>query len=500
MAETSYRVLYRKYRPQIFGEVIGQNTIVTALKRSVKNSTFAHAYVFTGPRGTGKTSTAKIMAKAINCESPIDGEPCGKCQSCINFKTSPDIIEIDAASNNGVDEIRELRTNIALAPSSSKYKVYIIDEVHMLSAGAFNALLKTLEEPPSHVVFILATTEVYKIPITILSRCQRLDFKKISENDMTNYLKIICQKEKINCTEEALDEIYNLSEGCLRDALSILDQLLKSSSEINMDTVLERYELISTKTIDELLSATKNGNVKTIIETIDQLMTNGYNVQRLIRRLIVHIEKECINIKLKNQKKYSYQMLKKLIFSLNELYTESRINDNTYTMLKIAFLDSIEDEIKHENVRTTVTNQPKQMGIIDIRINNCFVEANKQALKQLLDFWNNIDKKTKIDIDINEYKPVASSGKYAIFVSEDESLVDLFNIKKEQIENFFQKSNMAIKVISIVEERWMQEKNKYKENIKRGVKYNYVDEPMIKPKEEDETIKQIFDDEIVEVS
>ena len=271
----NYKVLYRKYRPSTFEEIIGQENIVKILKSSIEEDKISHAYIFTGPRGTGKTSTAKVLAKALNCENLNNGEPCGKCQNCLGFSTSPDIIEIDAASNNGVDEIRELRNNITLAPSMSKYKVYIIDEVHMLSTGAFNALLKTLEEPPAHAIFILATTEIYKVPITILSRCQRYDFKKIGKSDMVNYLKKVCKNEKIECDDNVLDEIYVLSDGCLRDALSILDQNSKSDSKITLEELEKNYELISVAKIENLLNYIFTGNVNEIINILNEIENTG---------------------------------------------------------------------------------------------------------------------------------------------------------------------------------------------------------------------------------
>ena len=194
----NYKVLYRKYRPSNFDEVVGQNNTISLLKDSVINEKISHAYIFSGPRGTGKTSSAKIFAKAINCLEPINGNPCGKCANCLGFNDSNDIYEIDAASNNGVDQIREIVDNIKLTPINMKYKVYIIDEVHMLSTSAFNALLLTLEEPPKHAVFILATTDIEDVPITVLSRCQRLDFHKISERDISENLKKICEKESID--------------------------------------------------------------------------------------------------------------------------------------------------------------------------------------------------------------------------------------------------------------------------------------------------------------
>ena len=221
-----YKVLYRKYRPNNFENIIGQHYIIKTLKNSIINNNISHAYIFSGPRGTGKTTTAKVFSKAINCSNPVDGSPCEKCEFCTNFHENPDIIEIDAASNNGVDEIRNLIDNIKLTPTNGKYKVYIIDEVHMLTTSAFNALLLTLEGPPAHSIFILATTNIESVPITILSRCQRFDFQKITIDDIVKRLSEICKLENIDIEDDALTEIAYLSEGRMRDALSLLDQLI----------------------------------------------------------------------------------------------------------------------------------------------------------------------------------------------------------------------------------------------------------------------------------
>lgn len=222
----SYTALYRKWRPKDFKDVKGQDAIVTTLQNQIKSNRIGHAYLFCGTRGTGKTSIAKIFAKAVNCENPIDGNPCGECASCklIAAGNSMNVIEIDAASNNSVEDVRQIRENVAYSPADAKYKVYIIDEVHMLSQGAFNALLKTLEEPPSYVIFILATTESHKIPVTILSRCQRYDFKRIPQDTISSRLHEIISSEKIAAEEKAIEYIARIADGGMRDALSLLDQ------------------------------------------------------------------------------------------------------------------------------------------------------------------------------------------------------------------------------------------------------------------------------------
>ena len=239
-----YKVFYRKYRPKNFNELVDQDNIKDILVNSIKLNRIAHAYIFTGPRGTGKTSTAKIFAKTLNCINNTNGLSCDNCEMCTTYNESADIIEIDAASNNGVEEIRSLRDSVKIAPYNSKYKVYIIDEVHMLSNSAWNAFLKTLEEPPAHVIFILATTEINKIPETVMSRCQRFDFSKISSNKMKEHLSKICKLENIDIDETALEEIDKMSNGCLRDALSYLDKISKYDCKIDVNLLEKNFGII----------------------------------------------------------------------------------------------------------------------------------------------------------------------------------------------------------------------------------------------------------------
>ena len=285
-----YQALYRKYRPTTFDEVIGQDVITRTLTNEILKEKISHAYLFTGPRGTGKTTIAKIFAKTVNCVHLNNGMPCEKCVVCtqINSKQSTDIVEIDAASNNGVDEIREIRNKINLVPSISKYKVYIIDEVHMLTVGAFNALLKTLEEPPAHIIFILATTEPHKIPSTILSRCQRFDFKRISIKKIFSRLKIISERENIEIDDDSLMEIARLSDGGMRDAISMLDQVLSySEKNITINEIHEVNGTLSYYEISDFITKIFENNILEVLKSIDDYVDRGKNVVKLSEELVL---------------------------------------------------------------------------------------------------------------------------------------------------------------------------------------------------------------------
>lgn len=282
----SYTALYRKWRPDRFDDVKGQDAIVTTLKNQIIQDRVGHAYLFCGTRGTGKTTVAKIMAKAVNCEAPVNGNPCGKCASCraASDGISMNIIEIDAASNNGVDSIREIRDEVTYAPTDGKFKVYIIDEVHMLSTGAFNALLKTLEEPPSYVIFILATTEVHRIPITILSRCQRYDFKRISVDTIVERLNELMESEGIKAEEKAVRYIARTADGALRDALSLLDQCnsFYFGQELTYDKVLEVLGAVDTKVFSDLLCAIMARDIKAAVKILDKVVVQGRELTQFV--------------------------------------------------------------------------------------------------------------------------------------------------------------------------------------------------------------------------
>ena len=285
-----YRVLYRKWRPKTFEDVTGQPQVTQTLKQELVAGRIAHAYLFTGSRGTGKTTCAKILAKAINCLNPIDGEPCGTCEICrgIDEGSVTDVVEIDAASNNGVDNIRMLREEAGFTPAMAKYRVYIIDEVHMLSIGAFNALLKTLEEPPAHVVFILATTEVHKMPATILSRCQRFEFKRISPDDSAQRLCYIAREEGADLDDEAALLISRLADGALRDALSILDQCIGVSNHVTTEVVCSTVGIVGREHLYQLVDAAASQNSAKALELIDQLYRGSKDMARLCEELSVY--------------------------------------------------------------------------------------------------------------------------------------------------------------------------------------------------------------------
>ncbi len=299
-----YQVLYRKWRPQTFSDVVGQAHVTASLTGAVKSGRLSHAYLFTGSRGTGKTSCAKILAKAVNCEHPVDGNPCNQCDTCRGIDSGAilDVIEIDAASNNGVDNIRDLREEANYTPTHAKYRVYIIDEVHMLSTGAFNALLKTLEEPPEHVKFILATTEVHKLPSTILSRCQRFDFKRIEPQDIAARLQYVATEEHIPLTEDGAVLIARISDGAMRDALSLLDRCAAYGTEITEEVVSDAAGLAGREHLFTLVEAVAARDSAKTLTLLNDLYNNACNMERLVADLISHFRNMMIARSVPNYK------------------------------------------------------------------------------------------------------------------------------------------------------------------------------------------------------
>ncbi len=358
-----YQALYRKYRPKTLDDVCGQDVIVKIIRNSILNNQINHAYLFAGPRGTGKTSIAKIFAKIINCENPIDCTPCGKCTSCTQENNS-DIIEIDAASNNGVDEIRELRNKVNLLPAYGKYKVYIIDEVHMLTQGAFNALLKTLEEPPAHVIFILATTDPHKVIDTILSRCQRLDFKKISNEAIVDNLSKIAKKEKIDIDQNALNEIAKLADGGMRDSVGMLDQARAyTEGKITINDIHDINGTLTENDLKELLENIINNQLDEVLEKIDNYNDKGKNFVKLaeeftdfIRNILLFKEapnyfKERIQ-NITNYEEISSKISIKELFYiieiLNKYSFEMKNNNNSKLLFELALIKIISEKNKEK--------------------------------------------------------------------------------------------------------------------------------------------------------
>lgn len=292
-----YTALYRKYRPRKFRDLVGQEHIATTLLNANKQNKVAHAYLFCGPRGTGKTSAAQIMSRAVNCLQPEDNEPCGKCEACkrILAGNSLDILEIDAASNRGIDEMRELREQVKYTPAQEKYKVYIIDEVHMLTTEAFNALLKTLEEPPAHVIFILATTEPHKVPVTVISRCQRFDFHRIGQKAIVNHLANICQKEHVDAAPEALELIARRAEGGLRDAISLLDQcIIASQQTITLQTIAQVLGIVDEAFVAKMAIAIAEHNAVAVMKGIDILSSEGRDLRQFLQQLLEYVRQQLL--------------------------------------------------------------------------------------------------------------------------------------------------------------------------------------------------------------
>ena len=301
----SYQALYRKYRPLTFSDVVGQEQVTKTLQKELMDGKTVHAYLFTGTRGTGKTSCAKILARAVNCQNPVNGDPCLECEQCKATLTdeNTDIVEIDAASNNGVDSIRELRELINFAPANSKYRGYILDEVHMLSSGAFNALLKTLEEPPAHVIFILATTEVHKLPATILSRCQRFDFRRIDSEKIAERIKFVASKEGLTITDDAATLIASAADGGMRDALSILDLCASNNKNIDENTVETVCAMAGNDYLIELTHCLKQGDTEKALMLIDELNNSSVDMLRLLSELTSHFRDLMIVKTVKGAKK-----------------------------------------------------------------------------------------------------------------------------------------------------------------------------------------------------
>ena len=545
-----YQALYRKYRPTTLDDVVGQDVVVKTLKNAIKNNNITHAYLFTGPRGTGKTSVAKILASTINCEDLKEGILCGKCVICTQIKNKQfvDIIEIDAASNNGVDEIRELRNKINLVPSIGKYKVYIIDEVHMLTTGAFNALLKTLEEPPKHVIFILATTEPQKIPSTILSRCQRFDFRRISEKSIYSRLKIVCDNEKISIGDKEIKEIAHLADGGMRDALSLLDQVTSYSS--NKITIEDIHDVNGTVTNDMLLKIINcmlEKDLYSVLKLIDAWSQRGKNLSKISEEIMILLKNSLIyndapkffeddtdlsKILMTLTKKVQTEKIIDFIEILNKNLYDMRKSSNPRLLLELTFIKLINLHTNEES-NTKVLNEKKESdskdsnekdsklalnklkveenkneisNLKEIRINNTLAEFDKKLLLNLIKEQEGI-KSFLIDPNYSRYASIildgtlkAASKEYLIYVYNEEETTDLFNENLMCIENTLGKVfNKKYKVIATDIISWEIIKKEFNNKKK---KYELREEPVeflkkLEKKEKNNEIENLFEDNII---
>ena len=423
----SYVALYRKFRPSSFAEVKGQDHIVKALKNQIESDRVGHAYLFSGTRGTGKTSIAKIFAKTVNCESPVDGQPCNKCRSCqaINEQNSMNVIEIDAASNNGVENIRQIIEEVAYSPTAGRYKVYIIDEVHMLSAGAFNALLKTLEEPPSYVIFILATTEAHKIPVTILSRCQRYDFKRLTVESIVERIKELIEVENIKAEEKALNYIARCADGAMRDALSLLDQCIAFylGEELTYDRVLEVLGAVDTDIYIQMLSHIINGEISPAVRMIDDVIVQGRDLSQFVVNFTWFLRNAMI-IKSSVQRDELVDMPKDKISAISDMIVPVDI-DSIFRYIRV--MSELINQLRYSTSKRTLV----EMTIIKLCVPS--MEEEKDAL---IDRIGALERKLE-----NGVVAVASSGtmdnravKAEDNVAHEEDSLD--NMTPAQLEEF----------------------------------------------------------------
>ena len=518
-----YQALYRKYRPKTFDDVYGQQIVVQTLKNVIKNNKLTHAYLFVGPRGTGKTSIAKIFAKTINCLHPKDGLSCEKCDICIsnNSNENVDIIEMDAASNNGVDEIREIRNHITLLPTVSKYKIYIIDEVHMLTTGAFNALLKTLEEPPEHIIFILATTEPHKIPLTIMSRCQSFEFKPIPVATIKERLKYICAQENINIDDKSLNLIAEESNGGLRDAVSMLDQLnAYADGNIKYEDVLLLNGRINDDEIEKFMTEMVNDDLNSVFTKIESWQEEGKNFIYICEDFIRFLRNELIKFKLENNSnivnligenktievimilnKISNDMKiskdKKVLFDVtiinitNILKSKQMFENDAYDSknMKIENKTSEKVEIKEEKPQTVEVpiKETKDYTLYDelmsIRLNNTLGIADK---KSKIEYENAVENLKNDISDLNKLKiinllddtKITAGSKDGIILTTDSDnilhdLYDNMELLEGSLESLLGKK---VKVCILLDELWNKKRIIYVEKIKNKEKIDIIDE------------------------
>lgn len=404
-----YQVLYRKYRPKVFADVYGQEHVTSTLKNEIKENRIAHAYLFTGSRGTGKTTCAKILAKAVNCENSVDGEPCNECEVCkgLDSGTIYDVVEIDAASNNGVDNIRDLREEANYTPSRGKYRVYIIDEVHMLSTGAFNALLKTLEEPPAHVIFILATTEVHKLPATILSRCQRFDFKRIQPETMSVRLKQVAQLEGMELDDDAAILIARIADGALRDGLSILDQCAGRSKKIDSALVSEVAGLAGREALYKLTDCICTQNSSSAMTVISELYQNSYDMERLCVEMINHLRNFLIVKTVKDSRG--------LIICTDDEYNSIILSAENFTLENVIFaLDLFQDALTKIK---TGANARVELEMAFVKLCEPKLDVN---IDSLVDRISKLERAVNRGVNVSQQPAVVESAKPVVAENKQE--------------------------------------------------------------------------------
>lgn len=531
-----YLALYRKYRPKTFNDVSGQKVIIQTLKNVIKNNKLTHSYLFIGPRGTGKTSVAKIFAKTINCENQIDGCSCEKCSSCIsnNNNENIDIIEMDAASNNGVDEIREIKNHITLLPTDSKYKIYIIDEVHMLTTGAFNALLKTLEEPPEHVIFILATTEPHKIPLTIKSRCQSFEFKPIPKQNMIDRLKYICEQENIKIDDESLGLIAKNSNGGMRDAISLLDQVnAYSDGNIKPEDIILLNGRISESEIEKLLDFIVDENYEDCFKFIDEIENSGKEFSYICEDVSSFLRKKMLDEQIDNKKyKISKNNIIEIIMILNDCINQMKNtrDKRIYFDLTIMKIFDVLNK-KQTNVQTNKTydsdenkkvkeySKPKKIEevkeekqnfiiedyneLMNIRLNNILSMANKESLityKKIFEDLSfnvtNLDDLKIVNI-LNDCKLKAACKNGIVITADNNNILDELYNNLDVIENMLYKlSGVKLFACFLLNTQWDIQREIYVKKIKNKEQIQLIDESKVleKIKQKKDENKNDFED------